>query len=180
MSNNSPTVVEISPTQFNSYNCLLIAFTSVVLISNVIGAKVIQIAPFILPVGIFIFPVSYVLNSSITELYGYRLAKRAILLGLLANIFLAVCIHIAIILPPAANWAGQEAYVQTLGASNQIILGSLLSFCVGELLNSFSNWLTFEHGNSHPSVRIKAILKVPGELSTLDYKVRLKALMLIQ
>src|SRR5690606_28020045 len=105
-------------------------------ISNVIGGKVIELFGFTFPGGVFIFPLSYLLNSTITELFGFSIARKAILLGLGSNILLALSIQLAIWLPASPHWSGQAAYVETLGASTQIIIASLLSFCVGELCNA--------------------------------------------
>ena len=69
----------------------------------------------VLPAGIIIFPLSYVFGDVLTEVYGYRKARRAIWLGFLCNFIAVAAIWLSQILPPAAFWDGQAAYERILG-----------------------------------------------------------------
>jgi len=90
-----------------------------------------------LPAAIIIFPLSYIVGDILTEVYGYRLARRVIWLGFLCNLIAVIAIWIGQILPPASAWGGQEAYESTLGYVPRILLASFVAYLVGEFSNSF-------------------------------------------
>lgn len=116
---------------------LTTSLVTVVLISNIIGAKAALLFGLSLPVGVFIFPVSYFFGSSLAEVYGYHVARRAILLALFGSLLFAVCAWIATALPSDPNWQQHEAtYNLFLEQASMIVLGSLFAFLVGELWNA--------------------------------------------
>lgn len=128
--------------QFRYYDIALTAFVVILLLSNVVGAEkraVVDVPLLGLQVfgaGILFFPISYVLDDVMTEVYGYARARRAIWVGFAALIFLAVMEWFVVHLPVAPGWHGQEAYERVFGAGWRIILASILAFCVGDFLNS--------------------------------------------
>ncbi len=107
--------------------CLIIANITVVKPTSISG----------IPAAIVIFPLSYIVGDILTEVYGYRLARRVIWLGFLCNIIAVIAIWLGQILPPAPEWAGQEAYESILGYTPRILLASLVAYLVGEFSNSF-------------------------------------------
>ncbi len=90
-----------------------------------------------LPAAIIIFPLSYIVGDILTEVYGYRLARRVIWLGFLCNLIAVIAIWLGQQLPPSSVWEGQEAYERTLGYVPQILTASFLAYLVGEFSNSF-------------------------------------------
>lgn len=112
-------------------------FVTVLLISNIIASKIATIGSFAMPAGIVIFPISYIVADVLTEVYGYRHARRVIWLGFLCNLILVVAIVLAIWLPPAPFWDKQEAYATILGAAPRLLVASLSAYLFGEFTNSF-------------------------------------------
>lgn len=110
-------------------------FVTCLIISNIIVVKPISFGG--LPAAIVIFPISYIIGDILTEVYGYRLARRVIWLGFLCNLIAVIAIWIGQILPPASVWGGQEAYESILGYTPRILFASLLAYLVGEFSNSF-------------------------------------------
>ena len=104
------------------YDVAVALFVASLLTANIISVKLIVIGPLILPAGVVIFPISYILGDILTEVYGYRSARRAIwLTGLL---------------PSPAFWQGQEAYDTILGFTPRLLLASFLAYLIGEFANS--------------------------------------------
>jgi hypothetical protein len=99
--------------------------------------KLAEVAGIVFPVGVVIFPLSYIFGDVLTEVYGYRRARLVIWLGFLCNLLVVVAIVIAQLLPPASFWQGQEAFAQILGYSPRLLLASFLAYLVGEFANSF-------------------------------------------
>jgi uncharacterized integral membrane protein (TIGR00697 family) len=91
----------------------------------------------ILPAAIVIFPISYILGDVLTEVYGYRAARRVIWLGFLANLFVVVAIMIAQALPAAPFFQDQDKFDRILGSTPRILAASFLAYLMGEFANAF-------------------------------------------
>jgi uncharacterized integral membrane protein (TIGR00697 family) len=111
-------------------------FVAALLTANIIAVKLIQIGPLILPAGVVIFPVSYILGDILTEVYGYRHARRAIWLGFFGNLIAVAAIYLAGLLPAPAFWQGQDAYNAILGFTPRLLLASFVAYLFGEFSNS--------------------------------------------
>ena len=110
-------------------------FITSLITANIIAVKPISLGG--LPAAIVIFPLSYIFGDILTEVYGYRLARRVIWLGFLCNLLAVIAIWIGQILPPASVWRGQEAYESILGYTPRILAASFLAYVLGEFSNSF-------------------------------------------
>jgi uncharacterized integral membrane protein (TIGR00697 family) len=108
------------------------AFVTCLVISNIIAVKLFVLGGFVLPAGIVIFPISYLLADVLTEVYGFRAARRVIWLGFSCNLLAAVAIYIGGALPAAGFWPDQEAYQKILGATPRILGASFAAYLVGE------------------------------------------------
>ena len=112
-------------------------FITCLITANVIAVKVVSLGPFLLPAAIFIFPLSYILGDVLTEVYGYRLARRVIWLGFLCNLIFVFFVWLGQVLPAASFWEGQEAYKRILGYTPRLLAASFLGYLAGEFANSF-------------------------------------------
>jgi len=112
-------------------------FVTCLITANIIAVKVISLGPFFLPAAIIIFPLSYILGDILTEVYGYRWARRVIWLGFFCNLIFVIFAWIGQILPPAPFWGGQEAYESILGYTRRLLIASFCGYLVGEFGNSF-------------------------------------------
>ena len=122
-----------------SHRFVIIAaiFVTCLITANVIAVKVNSLASFILPAAIIIFPVSYIFGDILTEVYGYRQARRVIWLGFFCNLIFVIFVGIGQILPAAPFWEGQEAYESILGYTPRLLVASFCGYLVGEFANSF-------------------------------------------
>lgn len=112
-------------------------FVTCLITANIIAVKLVEFFGLILPAAIFIFPLSYITGDVLTEVYGYREARKVIWLGFLCNLLVVVAVWIAQILPAASFWDGQKAYERILGYTPRILLASFLAYLVGEFANAF-------------------------------------------
>jgi uncharacterized integral membrane protein (TIGR00697 family) len=112
-------------------------FVTCLITANIIAVKLVDLFGLILPAAIFIFPLSYITGDVLTEVYGYRQARKVIWLGFLCNVIVVVAIWIAQVLPAAPFWEGQKAYERILGYTPRILMASFLAYLVGEFANSF-------------------------------------------
>lgn len=112
-------------------------FIATLIASNIVAVKLIELSGLVLTAAIVIFPLSYIIGDVLTEVYGYRQARRAIWLGFLANLVVVVAIVIAGILPAAVFWKDQLAFDLILGQTPRILAASFAAYLVGEFTNSF-------------------------------------------
>jgi queuosine precursor transporter len=121
----------------NFLDIFTITFIVSLLAANIVGVKLIQVGAFVIPAGTIIFPISYVVNDVLTEVYGFKAARRVIWLGFFSNLFLVLVIYIAQILPSAPFWDGQQAYERILGFAPRILLASFLAYLAGSFANAW-------------------------------------------
>ena len=119
------------------YPVLVGVFVGLLLISNVAAVKLIVVGPFISDGGAFLFPLVYIVGDVLSEVYGWRAARKAILIGFGMAVLAAVTFLVVQVVPAADAWEYQEAYEAILGFVPRIVLASVLGFLVGQLLNAY-------------------------------------------
>lgn len=122
-----------------SYRLVIITaiFITCLITANTIAVKVIGLGPVILPAAIFVFPLSYIFGDILTEVYGYRWARKVIWLGFICNLIFVFFVWVGQILPPASFWEQQAAYESILGYTPRLLVASFGGYLVGEFANSF-------------------------------------------
>ena len=114
-------------------------FVTSYLVSNVMAVKVISLfGLFYFDAGTITFPFAYMLGDVLTEIWGYRTARKVIWTTFFCNILMVVCTQIGVWLP------SPDYLAETAGAYNhvftyvpRIVLGSLAGFLLGELSNAW-------------------------------------------
>lgn len=112
-------------------------FITCIITSNIISVKLIHIFGIILPAGVIIFPLSYIIGDILTEIYGYSRSRRVIWLGFLCNLILTLFIWLSGLIKPAQFWDGQAAYERILGFTPRLLLASFIAYLVGEFANAY-------------------------------------------
>jgi len=113
-------------------------FITCLITANIIAVKLISIGGLILPAAIIIFPLSYIFGDILTEVYGFRAARKVIWLGFLCNLIAVLAIWIGGLLPAAPFWEDkQAAYDTILGYVPRVLLASFVAYLIGEFANSF-------------------------------------------
>ncbi len=112
-------------------------FAATLVISNTMESKVFDFGPLALTAGTIIFPLAYLFNDVLTEVYGYAAARRVIWTGFAAMVLMSVFYAIAVALPPSGIWTGQEGYAATLGVVPRIAFASVIAYFCGEFVNSY-------------------------------------------
>ena len=123
------------------YFGIMLAIMAVVLILSNIGAsKGVVIGPIITDGGFFLFPIAYILGDVMSEVYGFKVARKAIITSFALSVFASLCYWIIIVLPGFSDEYGtakQAAIEGALGPVPLIVLGSLLAFLAGQTINSW-------------------------------------------
>lgn len=124
-------------TKAQLYSILTGVFVACLLISNVLSAKTFTFGNVVLPTAVIIFPIVYIVNDVMAEIYGFRKARNIILLGFALNALAVAAYAIAIALPaPAYAAEGAAAFAATLGSTWRILIASFAAYLVGSLVNA--------------------------------------------
>jgi len=124
-------------TTYKYYDIVAVLFVAALLTANIIAVKLVSLGGLILPAAVIIFPISYIFGDVLTEVYGYRLARRVIWLGFGANLLMVIAIWVGGLLPAAPFWNDQPAYDAILGFTPRLLFASFIAYLAGEFLNSF-------------------------------------------
>lgn len=111
-------------------------YTGAIIIQNILATKQIDISIFTVTTGILVSPIVFIIQDIIAELYGYKDAKRMVLLGFLMNFIGVLLFTLAIKLPSSAFWFNQEAFSSILGTTLRISIASFTAYIIGSLTNS--------------------------------------------
>ena len=119
-----------------SFMLVGIVFCICLVAANLLETKVFKLwGPISLTCGFIVFPISYILNDVIAEVWGFRKARLIIWIGFAMNFFVMALGGIACALPPIAPGA-DEAFKQVFSFAPQIVVASLIAFIVGSFLNA--------------------------------------------
>jgi queuosine precursor transporter len=112
-------------------------FVAVLVLCSVANAKIFAIGSLAMPGSTILFPLVFVFNDILTEVYGYARSRRVIWTGLACQGFAALTFFVIDKLPPAPFWGDQEAYHRLLGLVPRFACAGLVAYFCGEFVNSF-------------------------------------------
>lgn len=111
-------------------------FVTVLLVSNIVSTKIVDLKIFTFDGGTLLFPLSYVFGDILTEVYGYRRSRKIIWLGFFCSLLMSLTIMVIGFLPADPGWPNQAAYDAVLGLTPRLVLASLIAYFAGEFSNS--------------------------------------------
>ena len=114
-----------------------IVFCISLVAANLLETKLFTLwGPISLTCGFIVFPISYILNDVIAEVWGFRKARLIIWLGFAMNFLVAALGGIACALPATVP-GSDEAFKHVFAFMPQVVIASLLAFIVGSFLNAW-------------------------------------------
>ncbi|WP_303028573.1 queuosine precursor transporter [Bacteroides acidifaciens] len=114
-----------------------ILFNVCLIAANLLETKVIQIGSLTVTAGLLVFPISYIINDCIVEVWGFKKARLIIWSGFAMNFFVVALGLIAVAIPAAPFWEGEEHFDFVFGMAPRIVAASLMAFLVGSFLNAY-------------------------------------------
>ena len=114
-----------------------ILFNVCLIAANLLETKVIQVFGITVTAGLLVFPISYIINDCIAEVWGFRKARLIIWSGFAMNFFVVMLGLIAVALPAAPFWDGAAHFNFVFGMAPRIVIASLTAFLVGSFLNAY-------------------------------------------
>lgn len=114
-----------------------VLFCVCLIAANLLETKQVTLGPLELTAGLIVFPVSYIINDCLVEIWGYRRTRLVIWLGFAMNFLFVLFGLIADALPGAAYWQGEQGFHEMFGLAPRIAGASFLAFLVGSFLNAY-------------------------------------------
>lgn len=114
-----------------------ILFNVCLIAANLLETKVIQVFGITVTAGLIVFPISYIINDCIAEVWGFKKARLIIWSGFVMNFFVVALGQVAVALPAAPFWEGEESFNFVFGMAPRIVVASLAAFLVGSFLNAY-------------------------------------------
>jgi len=114
-----------------------ILFNVCLIAANLLETKVIQVGSLTVTAGLLVFPISYIINDCIAEVWGFKKARLIIWSGFAMNFFVVALGLIAVAIPAAPFWEGEEHFDFVFGMAPRIVAASLMAFLVGSFLNAY-------------------------------------------
>lgn len=131
------------------FDVILALFCVVIVVSNIAATKGIefdlgtwsigsvQVLPIVTDGGAFLFPLAYILGDVISEVYGFKAARRAVLTGFAMALLAAGTFWLVEQAPGASFYENQAAFEAVAGPVGQIVLASVVGYVCGQLTNSY-------------------------------------------
>lgn len=146
------------------YLVLVVTFCICLIVANLVEIKTIDLGPLTITAGVIIFPISYIINDCVVEVYGLKRAKLMIWLGFASSLFVTLALQLSIALPGSAEWTSQEAMEEIYGSVPRIVAASFLAFLCGSMVNAYTMARMKHTGDGAKRFSLRAILStVYGE-----------------
>ncbi len=116
---------------------LTVTFCVCLIISNLMEIKTVDLGFMTITAGVAVFPLSYIINDCLVEIYGFRKARLVIFLGFSMNLLTVLLLHLGLWLPGSETWTEQEAMEAIFGATPRILCASFTAFLAGSLTNAW-------------------------------------------
>lgn len=128
---------EFRTTSFSgTFLVLTLLFCVCLIVSNMMEIKTVRLGTMTITAGVVVFPISYIINDCIVEIYGLRKARMVIWLGFAMNLLVAMLLQIGVLLPGSESWEAQEAMELIFGTVPRIFIASFAAFLCGSMVNA--------------------------------------------
>lgn len=121
---------------YKHLSTISVFFVAILLVSNIVSSKIVDLKIFTFDGGTLLFPLSYIFGDILTEVYGYRQSRKVIWLGFACALMMSLTIILIGKLPADPSWPNQAAYEAILGLTPRLVLASLIAYFVGAFSNS--------------------------------------------
>ena len=113
------------------------------------------------------FPILFIVNDILSEIYGYKMAKNVIYLGFILNIIAVILYSIAIMLP--SDSPNAEAFSSILSTTPRLFIAGLISYLMGNIINSKIMVVLKEKYNDYLFVRCIASTVVGEAIDSIIF-----------
>ena len=131
-----------------------LVFTVCLIVANIVSQKIVRIFGFDITAGLMIFPITYIINDLVAEVWGYRKMSSIIWIGFLMNFFTVIVFRLTFWLPSSPHFIYQHSLEVILLTSERLTVASFVAFLIGSFINAYimSKMKIRQHGR-HFGVR---------------------------
>ncbi len=131
------------------YLLLTVTFVVCLIVANLTEIKTVDLGWFTITAGVIVFPISYIINDCVVEVYGFARARLMIWIGFFMSLAVALMLQVAILLPGSADWTSesQMSMINIYGAVPRIMVASFTAFLAGSMINA---WVMSKMKQRHP------------------------------
>jgi len=156
--------------QTDSLWMLILAYSLILIMANLLDARLIQLGPVFTDAGTLIYPLTFLLTGMITEVYDYRFAKQAIIAGFLANLFYLGYSQLVVHLPSPAHAPQNAAFAIVFSWNLKIWVASVISYFSAETLNVvWLSRLTRRFSGQHFPLRLFCVIVASTLVDTVIF-----------
>lgn len=118
------------------YQVICSSFSVIVVISNILSAKMILLPAFqlVIPAGLIIYPITFLLSDLVTEIFGAKQAKLMVYVAFAMSLLSCLIIQIGLLLP-GSELEGQKAFQAVLGLTGLRVFSSLISYLTSQIVD---------------------------------------------
>ena len=121
-------------TKTRVYAYLMGIFCASIIVSNILATKTLEFEFIALPCSILTFPVLFIVNDILSEIYGYKMTRDVIYLGFIINIIAIALYHLAMAFPSSSPNA--PSFAMLLSTTPRLFIAGIISYMLGNILNS--------------------------------------------
>lgn len=114
---------------------ITVFYVTLIIASNLMATKLTSVRGWVLPSAVIIYPFTFLLGDVMTEIWGFKVARKIVWLGFGANAVVVLTTTIGVYLPYPEFWHGQAHYAFIFGFMPRVVLGSFLGYLAGEMTN---------------------------------------------
>ncbi len=100
--------------------------------ANIASAKIMALGKWVIDAGTLVFPITFLMTDTISEVYGKKIAYRVVITGFICTVLAVAVLTLARIAPPAPFWTGQEAFDQVVGTVPRLVFASLATYLISQ------------------------------------------------
>lgn len=109
-------------------------FTTCLLAANLFALKQFSVGPAHFTGALLVFPISYIINDVVAEVWGFRRARKLIWMAFAMNFLFVMLGALVDVLPGSSG--NDEAFHAIFGFAPRVALASFLAFLVGSFVNA--------------------------------------------
>ena len=125
--------------------------------------------------GLIIFPISYIVNDCVCEVWGYKKARLLIWVGFAMNFFFVLMGALCDLIPAAPYYTNTEGFHGVFGLAPRVAMASFCAFLVGSFLNAYvmSRMKIASNGNNFSARAILSTIAGEGADSLIFFPLAL-------
>ena len=111
---------------------LTAVFVASLVIASVLASKIIQVWAFYVPAGVLAYSLTFLCTDIVGEVYGKDASRKVVLSGFIALVAVLLLTQVSLVWTAAPFWQNQDAFNSVLGATNRIIIASLVAYIISQ------------------------------------------------